>query len=33
VRDKSLLARLAAGKKVDFEFVKDDDDYVLTAVK
>jgi len=33
VRDTRLLAKLQEGHKVDFEFVKEGDDYVLTSVK
>ncbi len=33
VKDKNLLAKLAVGKKVDFEFAQEGDDYVLTTVK
>ena len=33
VRDKSMLDKLAAGKKVDFEFVQQGKDYVVTRVK
>ena len=33
VKDKMLFDKLAEGKKVDFEFVKDGKDYVVTAVK
>lgn len=33
VKDKMLLSKLSDGKKVDVEFVKDGDDYVVTEVK
>lgn len=33
VKDKDLLAKLAVDKKVDFSFIKEGDDYVVTAVK
>ncbi len=33
VRDKSLLDKLAVGKKVDVEFVQEGKDYVITSVK
>lgn len=33
VKDKMLWSKLSEGKKVDVEFVKDGDDYVLTTVK
>lgn len=33
VKDKKLLDRLAADKKVDFEFVQQGSDYVVTSVK
>lgn len=33
VKDKDLLAKLAVDKKVDFGFIKDGDDYVVTKVK
>lgn len=33
LKDKGLLAKLAVGKKVDFGFIKDGDDYVVTLVK
>lgn len=33
VKDKSLLDKLAAGKKVEFEFVQQGKDYVITGVK
>ncbi|MBI2747429.1 MAG: copper-binding protein [Burkholderiales bacterium] len=33
IKDKSLLAKLALDKKVDFGFVKEGDDYVMTTVK
>jgi Cu(I)/Ag(I) efflux system protein CusF len=32
VRDRLLFDKLATGKKVRFEFVEEDGDYVLTAV-
>ena len=33
VKDKMLLDKLADGKKVEFEFMQDDKDYVITGVK
>ena len=33
VKDKAVLDKLAADKKVDFEFVQEGKDYVVTAVK
>ena len=33
VRDKALLEKLGAGKKVNFEIAKQGTDYVITAVK
>lgn len=33
VKDKNLLGKLAVDKKVDFGFVKEGDDYVVTSVK
>lgn len=33
VKDKTLMKKLGDGKKVEVEFTKDGDDYVLTAVK
>lgn len=33
VKDKMLLDKLSDGKKVEFEFTKDDKDYVITGVK
>lgn len=33
VKDKTLLAKLKEGRKVEFEFVQEDDDYVVTKVK
>jgi Cu(I)/Ag(I) efflux system periplasmic protein CusF len=33
VKDKDLLAKLIIDKKVDFGFVKEGDDYVVTSVK
>ena len=33
VKDKMLLDKLAVDKKVDFDFVKEGNDYVVTAVK
>jgi Cu(I)/Ag(I) efflux system protein CusF len=33
VKDKALLEKLQAGKKVEFEFVQQGKDYVITAVK
>ena len=33
VKDKSLLPKLAEGKKVDVELTKDGEDYVVTSVK
>ncbi|MBI3149548.1 MAG: copper-binding protein [Betaproteobacteria bacterium] len=33
IRDKTLFSKLAVGKKVDFEFVKDGKFYVVTKVK
>lgn len=33
VRDKALLAKLPKDKKVDFEFVQQGKDYVVTSVK
>jgi Cu(I)/Ag(I) efflux system protein CusF len=31
VKDKALLDRLSSGKKVDFEFVQQGRDYVITS--
>lgn len=33
VKDKALLDKLSAGKKVDFEFVQQGRDYVITSAK
>jgi Cu(I)/Ag(I) efflux system protein CusF len=33
VKDKDLLGKLAVNKKIDFGFVKEGDDYVVTTVK
>ena len=33
VKDKALLHKFADGKKVDFEFMQEGKDYVVTAVK
>ena len=33
VKDKSLLSKLAVGKKVEFEFVQEGSGYVVTKVK
>jgi len=33
VKDKTLLDKLVVGKKVDFEFVQQGKDYVITSVK
>jgi len=33
VKDKTLLDKLSAGKKVNFEFVQQGKDYVVTSVK
>lgn len=33
VKDKMLLDKLTDGKKVEFEFMQDDKDYVVTGVK
>ena len=33
VKDKALLQKLAAGKQVHFEFVKKDDQHLITAVR
>lgn len=33
VKDKGLMDQLTDGKKVEFEFVQDDKDYVITGVK
>lgn len=33
VKDKMLFDKLAEGKKVEFEFMKEGKDYVVTAVK
>ena len=33
VKDNDLRAKLVVNKKVDFAFVKDGDDYVVTSVK
>ena len=33
VKDKALLDKLATGKKVEFEFVQQGKDYVITSVK
>lgn len=32
VKDKKLLGDLGEGKKVDFDFIQKNDDYVITAV-
>ena len=32
-KDKKLLDKLAAGKKVEFEFIQQDKDYILTRLK
>lgn len=33
VKDKDLLAKLSVDKKVDFSFIKEGDDYIVTKVK
>jgi Uncharacterized conserved protein len=33
VRDKKLLHKLVVGKRVDFDFTRKGDDYVVTAVR
>lgn len=33
VEDRELLAKLTLDKKVDFGFVKEGEDYVVTSVK
>ncbi len=33
VKDKKLLSNLGEGKKVDFDFIQKDGDYVITAVR
>jgi Cu(I)/Ag(I) efflux system protein CusF len=33
VKDKDLLGKLAVDRKIDFGFVKEGDDYVVTTVK
>jgi Cu(I)/Ag(I) efflux system protein CusF len=33
VKDKALLDKLQPGKKVEFEFVQQGKDYVITTVK
>ena len=33
VKDKALLDKLAVNKKIEFEFVQQGSDYVITAVK
>lgn len=33
IKDKMLFDKLADGKKVEFEFVKEGKDYVVTTVK
>jgi len=33
VKDKSTLAKLSAGGKVEFEFVQQGKDYIITSVK
>jgi Cu(I)/Ag(I) efflux system protein CusF len=33
VKDKTLLSKLAVDKKVEFEFVQQGKDYVITSVK
>jgi Cu/Ag efflux protein CusF len=33
VRDKALLDKLPPGKKIDFEFVQQGRDYVLTSAR
>ena len=33
VKDKKLLDRIAVGKKIDFEFVEQGKDYLVTSVK
>ena len=33
VKDKALLGKLAPEKKIEFEFVQDGRDYVITSVK
>jgi Cu(I)/Ag(I) efflux system protein CusF len=33
VKDKMLMEKLSDGKKVEFEFMKEDKDYVITGVK
>ena len=33
VKDKALLGKLSSGKKVDFEFVQQGRDYIITSAK
>jgi Cu/Ag efflux protein CusF len=33
VKDKALLGKLAPEKKIEFEFVQQGSDYVITSVK
>jgi len=33
IKDRALFSRLAQGKKVEFEFVEEGENYVVTAVK
>ena len=33
VKDKMLMNKLSDGKKVEFEFMQEDKDYVITFVK
>jgi Cu(I)/Ag(I) efflux system protein CusF len=33
VRDKALLEKLQPGRKIDFQFVRQGKDYVITGVK
>jgi len=33
VKDKALLDRLSSGKKIEFEFVQQGRDYVITSAK
>jgi Cu(I)/Ag(I) efflux system periplasmic protein CusF len=33
VKDEALLGKLSSGKKVDFEFVQQDRDYVITSAR
>ena len=33
VKEKKILANLAEGKKIDFDFIQDNDTYVITSVR